>query len=85
MAAPFMEFWGRAAYHSVSLLLLNLGLMCRSINMTIVGGLSISDTRKIFLTGAPESILDRCTTLMLPDGRLQPLTEEHTGQSSALD
>ncbi len=26
-------------------------------------------------TGAPESILDRCSSIMLPDGTLEPLTE----------
>jgi len=37
---------------------------------------SIQPENILFVKGAPESILDRCTTLMLPDGTLQPLSEE---------
>mmetsp|Transcript_63049 Transcript_63049/g.184368 ORF Transcript_63049/g.184368 Transcript_63049/m.184368 type:complete len:1040 (-) Transcript_63049:206-3325(-) len=30
----------------------------------------------LYVKGAPEGILERCTTIMLPDGRIEPLTEE---------
>mmetsp|Transcript_110980 Transcript_110980/g.237195 ORF Transcript_110980/g.237195 Transcript_110980/m.237195 type:complete len:1038 (+) Transcript_110980:153-3266(+) len=29
----------------------------------------------LYVKGAPETILERCTTIMLPDGRTEPLTE----------
>lgn len=30
----------------------------------------------LYVKGAPESILERCTTILLPDGRTEPLTDE---------
>mmetsp|Transcript_141506 Transcript_141506/g.439881 ORF Transcript_141506/g.439881 Transcript_141506/m.439881 type:complete len:1041 (-) Transcript_141506:241-3363(-) len=30
----------------------------------------------LYVKGAPESILERCNTILLPDGRVEPLTEE---------
>jgi len=41
----------------------------------------------LFVKGAPESILDRCTSILLPDGTVQPLSDEGKKaiQDSTLD
>eukprot|EP00920_Eleutheroschizon_duboscqi_P007571 GHVT01017273.1.p1 GENE.GHVT01017273.1~~GHVT01017273.1.p1 ORF type:complete len:780 (+),score=160.49 GHVT01017273.1:126-2465(+) len=72
---PFCEFW-RSAFTPVALLEFtrdrkSMGCLARAAD-----DLDSDSPNILFVKGAPESILDRCVSMMLPDGSTVPLTAE---------
>jgi Ca2+-transporting ATPase len=77
-AMAFSDYWARDI-KKVALLEFtrdrkSMGVVCREKG---------SGANVLYVKGAPEGILDRCTTIMLPDGSVQPLTAQ--GKKAILD
>uniref|UniRef100_A0A7S4S3Y9 P-type Ca(2+) transporter n=1 Tax=Alexandrium monilatum TaxID=311494 RepID=A0A7S4S3Y9_9DINO len=45
-------------------------------SMSVLCGDKNQQGNVLYVKGAPESILERCTTILLPDGKTEPLTEQ---------
>mmetsp|Transcript_48749 Transcript_48749/g.109650 ORF Transcript_48749/g.109650 Transcript_48749/m.109650 type:complete len:1038 (-) Transcript_48749:171-3284(-) len=45
-------------------------------SMSVLCSDSSKQGNALYVKGAPEGILERCTTIMLPDGRVEPFTDE---------
>lgn len=71
-AMAFSEFWD-----SYCLKLATLEFTRERKSMSVLVKNYTSDTgNMLFVKGAPESILERCTDILLPDGCIEPLTYE---------
>merc|ERR1719223_2734761 len=71
-AMAFSEFWD-----SYCLKLATLEFTRERKSMSVLVKNYTSDTgNMLFVKGAPESILERCTDILLPDGSIEFLSEE---------
>eukprot|EP00922_Rhytidocystis_sp_ex-Travisia-forbesii_P044890 GHVS01066929.1.p1 GENE.GHVS01066929.1~~GHVS01066929.1.p1 ORF type:complete len:1128 (+),score=139.38 GHVS01066929.1:182-3385(+) len=68
-AQAFSNYWDRGVEHLATLEFTrdrkSMSVLCREPS---------ASTNTLFVKGAPESILERCTTVMLANGSLSPLT-----------
>jgi Ca2+-transporting ATPase len=68
-AMAFSNYWARQVSQ-----LATLEFIRDRKSMSVLVKDNITNKNQLFVKGAPETVLDRCVSMMLPDGKIEPLT-----------